>query len=198
MDYTKLDADRFITTKWAGGTSTQLMIYPLTSDYQKQDFDFRLSTAKVEIEKSTFTSLPGISRKIMILDGSIILNHENHYTKSLNKFEMDAFEGDWKTSTIGRCTDFNLMTRDKTIGELSMQAIKKNQCTDCFIEKVWDRLFIYIYSGKVSFDLNNKKETLNQGDLLAINKLTTQNIQYKGIENSELIISKISFLQKKQ
>jgi len=197
MEFTIITANNFITNNWAGGTSTQLFIYPPKSDYQKRNFDFRLSTAKVEIEKSDFTPLSGISRKIMVLDGSIILQHKNHYTKKLEKFDMDAFEGDWKTSAIGRCTDFNLMTRNNTIGELSIVTIEEDQCIGHSIDESWDQLFVYIFTGKISFDLNNKTKSLNKGDLLAINKLTNQNIQFKGIENSQLIFSKISFCKKK-
>jgi len=197
MEFTIINADNFITNNWAGGTSTQLFIYPPMADYQKRNFDFRLSTAKVEIEKSDFTPLPGVSRKIIILDGSIILHHENHYSKKLNKFELDTFEGDWKTSSVGKCTDFNLMTQNNTIGELSVSVIKKNQSIDFFIEKGWDHLFIYLYSGKISLDYNNKTENLNQGDLIAINNFSNKNIQYKGIENSELIFSKISISKNK-
>jgi len=110
---------------------------------------------------------------------------------------LDTFEGDWKTSSVGKCTDFNLMTQNNTIGELSVSVIKKNQSIDFFIEKGWDHLFIYLYSGKISLDYNNKTENLNQGDLIAINNFSNKNIQYKGIENSELIFSKISISKNK-
>ncbi len=117
----------FKSNKWAGGLTTQLFIYPPTSDYQQLIFSFRISTATVTTEKSDFTILPGVSRKLMVLDGEITLYHENHHTKQLHKFDIDIFEGAWKTSSHGKCTDFNLMTTGKTIGELEAVIIKKSQ-----------------------------------------------------------------------
>ena len=97
---------------WAGGTTTQLAIWPPESDYQKRDFMWRLSTAQVGLEESVFTSLPGYHRLLMILEGSVRLVHETPAGRretALNAFEQDAFEGGWKTSSRGRCVDYNLM-----------------------------------------------------------------------------------------
>jgi environmental stress-induced protein Ves len=58
-----------IINNWSGGITTQLAIYPKDANYKKQNFQFRISTATVEIEESVFTKLPGVSRKLMILNG---------------------------------------------------------------------------------------------------------------------------------
>ncbi len=127
MIFKIIKASEFNTVNWSGGTSTQLFIYPQNSDYKLRNFDFRLSTAKVEADESDFTSLPGISRKLMILEGEIEITHENHYSKKLAKFDIDTFEGDWATSSVGKCVDFNLMTRGTGKGKLSAISIKKDQ-----------------------------------------------------------------------
>jgi len=54
------------TSKWSGGTTTQLAIYPEDADYGKRNFTWRLSTATVEAAESVFTSLPGIDRIIKL------------------------------------------------------------------------------------------------------------------------------------
>ena len=105
-----LQASNYILSQWSGGSTTQLFVYPLTADYATRNFEFRLSTATVEAEKSAFTSLPGFHRKLMILAGEITITHENRYSKLLNPFTVETFEGDWKTSSAGKCTDFNVMT----------------------------------------------------------------------------------------
>jgi len=110
MGYSIITSHYLQPVSWSGGTTTELFIFPLTSDYHKRNFQFRLSTATVEKDKSDFTRLIGISRKLMVLDGKITLNHKDHYSRQINKFDVDEFEGDWKTSSIGKCTDFNLMT----------------------------------------------------------------------------------------
>ncbi|WP_461631050.1 HutD/Ves family protein [Labilibaculum euxinus] len=184
-------ADDFNTINWSGGTSTQLYIYPPTSDYQRRDFDFRLSTAMVEVEESDFTSLPGVSRKIMILDGAIEIIHENRYSKKLGKFDTDSFEGDWKTSSIGKCIDFNLMTRGTSKGEIKALSIEKKQIVNLPLDKATDFLIGYIFSGEISLTINQKIHQLQQGNLLVITQFDSANLQLTGMENSEIIISKI-------
>jgi hypothetical protein len=51
---------------------------------------------------------------------------------------------------------------------------------------------MYLYSGKVSFDINHKTAILNKGDLLVINKPAILNLEISGVENSELVFSEIS------
>jgi len=195
MDFTIITAENFKTNNWSGGKTTQLFIYPSTAEYQQLDFNFRLSTAKVENEKSVFTSLPGVSRKLMILDGEIIINHENHYTKHLSKFEMDAFEGDWKTTAVGKCTDFNLMTTGKTTGELAAVSVEKNQFTFYNINNAWQWLLIYVFCGKVNVFIDTISHALIKDNLLVINKLETLSLKIEGVENSELIFSKITHFE---
>jgi len=191
VEYSIIRSENFKSTRWTGGTSTELFIFPTDSEYQKRNFSFRLSTAKVEIEKSEFTSLPGISRKLMVLDGGIFIKHENHHSKQLRKFDVDAFEGDWKTTSIGKCTDFNLMTRGNIKGELSALVIKVNHNINYNVKKDSDWIFIYAYSGNVNLELSNKNETLNKGDLLVLKQPGELSLPISGLENSELILSEI-------
>lgn len=183
--------EEFNTINWTGGTSTQLYIYPPTSDYQRRDFDFRLSTASVEVEESDFTSLPGVSRKLMILDGEIDITHENHHSKKLGKFHTDTFEGDWKTSSIGKCIDFNLMTRGNIRGEISTLFIEKNQATNISIDEKLDYLILYAFTGEITLLANEETHHLQQGNLLVITQFDSSNIQLNGSKDSEVILSKI-------
>lgn len=187
-----ITADKFNTIKWSGGTSTQLYIYPETADYGLKNFDLRLSTAKVEVEKSDFTPLSGISRHIMILDGEIEIFHKDQYRKKLKQFDMDEFEGGWETSSLGTCIDFNLMTKGKTKGNLNSLKLKKNQHCNFPISKLYSKQFIYLYTGKISFILNNKELILKQGELLVLDNLNIQDIQFNAIENSDIVISQVA------
>ena len=54
-------ADYQIST-WSGGQTTQLFLSPKEGSYPDRTFDFRLSTATVEVEKSDFTDLTGYHR----------------------------------------------------------------------------------------------------------------------------------------
>ncbi|MBL4935043.1 HutD family protein [Clostridium sp. YIM B02515] len=108
----------FTTTKWSGGDTTQLYIYPEDGSYTERNFLFRLSSATVTDEKSTFTKLDGVSRKLMVLAGEMKLEHLGRYSKVLREFEQDSFMGDWDTASYGKVIDFNLMTKEGCIGML--------------------------------------------------------------------------------
>lgn len=153
----------FTISHWAGGKTTQLFIYPKDSNYAERNFDFRLSAATVEIEKSDFTSLPGYSRKLMILEGEIEINHENHHRKKLQKYDVDSFEGDWKTSSVGKCKDFNVMTSPKYKSTLKTvlltpgQEIKLNKAA-------WQ--FVFIAEGSVKSSTLGFDKTVAKGELM--------------------------------
>jgi len=105
MNFHLIKADSVQQKSWSGGTTTELFIYPPAANYAQRNFDFRLSTATVEMEKSEFTRLPGYARKLMVLAGETTLHHQHQHTKTLQKFAVDAFEGNWKTTAAGTCTD---------------------------------------------------------------------------------------------
>lgn len=191
MEISIIKSEKHKSIKWSGGTSTELFISPENADYKKRDFDFRLSTATVEVEKSDFTPLLGFSRKLMILDGSIKIQHENHYSKQLNKFESDEFEGDWKTSSIGKCIDFNLMYNSQTNGEINSIVIELNNNFNLNISDKSNWLFIYAFSGKVKININSNIQNLNKGDLLIIKSPNLNKVQIISIEKSELIITNL-------
>lgn len=113
-----LRQENYKPTFWSGGMATELTTYPLNSDYASKNFLWRLGVAKIDIPESTFSSLPKVSRKFMVIEGKITLHHENKYKKTLNSFEQDDFMGDWKTKTYGKASVFNLMTRENYNGEL--------------------------------------------------------------------------------
>jgi environmental stress-induced protein Ves len=113
------------TGTWAGGTTTQLAIWPPDADYGLRNFKWRMSSARVDLEESPFTALPGVHRLIMILEGRVRLVHEGHHETTLDAFDQDAFEGEWHTLSYGRCVDFNLML---TVGcEGRIEVLKRNE-----------------------------------------------------------------------
>ncbi len=113
------------TSTWSGGTTTQLAIYPKHSDYKERNFKWRLSSAIVEDEESTFTKLLDIYRHIMIIEGEMKLIHEGHREVMLKPFMQDSFSGDWTTRSVGRVRDFNLMLGQGSKGELEAIVVKE-------------------------------------------------------------------------
>ncbi len=105
--------------RWSGGTTTELAIWPRCADYAARRFDWRVSTAVVEEERSIFTPLPGIHRHLMILDGEITLSHGGAESVTLKALRgTDEFDGGTETLSVGRCVDFNLMTARGYAGAL--------------------------------------------------------------------------------
>jgi uncharacterized protein len=156
------------TTKWSGGETTQLYIYPENTSYENKDFKWRLSSAKVESEKSTFTKLPNIQRKLMVIDGELILKHEGHKEVKLDKFEVDSFSGDLNTISYGIATDFNLMTNKDCIGELEYIKIKSDIVIKPKVNLSEDKYkyeFNFFYSLNGDFDI-----LLESGKLLTVDK----------------------------
>lgn len=149
------------TTQWSGGTTTELFIYPPGSDYGKRNFQFRISSATIDVDESVFTKLPGISRKLMILNGSVDIIHRDKYAKRLGKFEKDVFSGDWDTMSIGRATDFNLMTSGKVTGDIVHFELMQNGKLPAVVSHA-EMVVLYIFTGSVLIE----GKAIESGDIV--------------------------------
>jgi environmental stress-induced protein Ves len=101
----------YTTTQWSGGETTELLIFPLASNFSDRQFDFRISIATINVNESNFTALPGIQRTLLLLEGELQLEHKHHHTSHLLPFDQDSFEGSWETHCLGSGTDMNVMTK---------------------------------------------------------------------------------------
>lgn len=153
-----------ITASWSGGLTTELYIYPKDSSYKDKDFKFRLSTATVEVESSVFTPLPGISRTLMVLEGEMSLFHEGHHSCHLEPLQKDKFQGGWKTSSKGKCVDFNLMCMNGASGDLSAMTLERGQRTSVYTDS--DVNVIYLFRGEIAIG----GEVLRDGDVALVEK----------------------------
>lgn len=168
------------TTEWSGGTTTELFIFPKSASYKKMDFDFRISTATIEIMKSTFTSLPGVKRTLMVLNGTLELDHKGQHSTILEAFEKDNFLGDWETTSGGIAEDFNLMIRNPELNGFvrHIQLSKKKSLT----LQTNKHGFIFIYKGTLAL---NEEFQLTNGDSIYFDN--TESITLTGISNALLI-----------
>lgn len=173
----KVTEDDFTLTRWSGGVTKELFIYPENSSYKNRDFNFRISMATAEIETSTFTSLPGIHRFISILKGNIELSHKGKKSVNLIPHEIHYFEGDWETTAKGKVLDFNLMLKNST-GTLEYKELR-----DKIDIKNPDITFIFSLDGDVAIG----NTTLKKNEL-AVAK--GENISIEG-KNVKIYIGKI-------
>jgi len=169
-------------SRWSGGTTTELYIYPEGSLYCNRNFKWRLSSAKVKAEKSTFTSLPGINRLIMIIKGELFLNHEGHHNSLIKEFEQDRFSGDWTTTSCGKVTDFNLMMAQGCNGKLEAILINRGESKDILLfnnlqaeEYHKSTEAFYMVNGNVEIVTGaEEKINLNDGDLALVNVINEE------------------------
>jgi len=186
MNYQIVKANQFLSSPWSGGNTIELLIYPKNAKYEVRNFDFRISTATVNVEESTFTPLPSITRTLMVLDGQMTLNHKGHHSKKLGQFDSDYFDGGWKTTSLGKCTDFNLMTMGKTDGTVESLLVLQDQQVEFSFSENIEHLIFYIYSGEIRIG----NEIIKTGDILHVEN-PTESFEIHGIEKCDLIITKI-------
>ena len=169
----------YTTSKWSGGTTTQLYIYPENTDFTSRQFDFRISTASIDVETSDFTSLKGFERKLLVLSGEMELKHVEHHSKKLLPFEQDFFLGEWQTKSRGKAVDFNVIYRPGMEINLFAKILVAGKNSSFNTDKVF---FIYVFSGFIRLG----KHTAQTGDLLQI--LATTAIDILAETNSTIII----------
>ena len=172
--YKLIKSTDYTPTYWSGGMATELTTYPSGSSFAGRDFLWRLGFAKIDIDTSTFSSLPGIKRHLMVTDGCMTLSHKDRYSKELKPFSQDFFMGDWITTTEGRCSVFNLMTRENYDGSLSHIEVLEHSSynfkydLDSQSGSKPISLCFHPLSGSFSINLNDDIVDINYGDLLII------------------------------
>ena len=189
--------EKLSISKWSGGTTTQLYIYPENELYENRNFKFRISSAKVDLEESTFTKLPNIRRKIMILDGKLKLVHENHHEIILEKFDQDTFYGDWNTKSYGKVTDFNLMLNKNTDGIIEHIDLENERTIYYENDDKYENLaeVFYIVKGKINISIGDECELLETGDVAIIKNSDKLNIKLENSDtfNSHIIRTKVNY-----
>ena len=116
---TLLRVNDFQVSDWSGGKTKQLYLSPPTGHYGKRNFDYRLSTATVELAESQFSDLSGFHRILMSLDHTLHLHNASRQEETvLAPFTPYVFEGSDSITSRGTCTDFNLIYSDHYQGQL--------------------------------------------------------------------------------
>lgn len=182
-----LSASDRTTINWTSGTSTEIFIYPSAASFAERNFLFRISTATVEAEESTFTFFKGVTRHLMILKGELELIHEGRYKKHLEPFDQDTFSGEWSTHSKGKVTDFNLMVTGTTTGSLKHRKVRSG--SDQVFTSKSDYYFVYIALGESLIDRNTAKS----GDLVCFEKDSA--LTFHAVETCEMIEIEVNLNQ---
>ena len=181
----------FSESNWSGGSTKQLYIFPEDASFAHRNFLFRISTAKVEIPESTFTSLPGFGRKLMILEGEIVINHQNHHSKKVTPFEVDHFSGDWTTTAVGTCVDFNVITAETIKSELFSLEVFMNKPLEILGNESWRELFLFPLDGNVKISFDQHSIEIKKGNLFCAKGTEKQKFELNSESAVRVVIVRI-------
>ena len=162
---TLLRANDFQVSDWSGGKTKQLYLSPPTGHYSKRDFDYRLSTATVELAESQFSDLSGFHRILMSLDHTLHLHNASRQEETvLAPFTPYVFEGSDSITSRGTCTDFNLIYSDHYQGQMLAISDREELSQDEAIQ------FIYALSDLMVTGTGLPSLNLETGQLLIVEK----------------------------
>lgn len=136
-------------SKWSGGDTTELYLWPEEGDYKSGEFKLRISSATVDTEESEFTKLPGVERYLMIFKGHLDLIHGDKEKVHLEPYETDHFDGGISTHSFGRVVDFNLMLKNGAKGRMEALCLEENQEAVFGPEERENFLALYVREGEL-------------------------------------------------
>lgn len=112
----------FITNKWDGGETTQLAIYPEDAIFSRKDFLWRVSSATFTSTQSKFSDFSGYQRYILPLNGRLSVYHKGLYSRELDKYEVEYFDGSWSTFSENSldCRDYNFIVKSGYLAKLQI------------------------------------------------------------------------------
>lgn len=120
-----LNSKRIVST-WKGGKTEELCIVPEDASLQERNFDLRISSATIDLERSEFSDFTGYRRYLMKLEGDIRLLIDD---KSIIIRDDEAFEfmGDEKVISISKepSRDFNVIIKKDKKADISIEENKK-------------------------------------------------------------------------
>lgn len=177
---------------WSGGTTKQLFIYPKDGSYADRDFQYRISSATVDIDHSEFSDLTGFKRQLMILKGEMEINHIGHHRVILDTLDVDTFDGGWKTESYGRATDFNLIYKDDIEGEIKGMKIDANEPLLVDRSQYHSHVSIYLHSGIIRIITDKETIMIEPNSFVVVEELyTDKNLIIEAVEESIVVVTKI-------
>ena len=182
----RIPKSQWKVSQWAGGSSSQIMIWPEDATYADRNFLFRISTAQaVTDEESDYTHLPGVTRHLLMLEGKAVVCHKDRYTLTMHPHkEIDIFDGGWDTCASGKVRDFNLMTRSGCDGTLSV--LSQSTALNLSGNSTYTLLFCSEGSGELLGE-NGPSYSIEKDDSLLLHPDEKESWKLELAENSHVI-----------
>ena len=163
-----ISQDEFQVSTWSGGTTTQIAIGPAGAEYASRNFDWRISSAVVELEESDFTDLPLYKRWITVLEGDMVLRHGQGEKIPLSFGQAHSFDGGAATKSWGKCQDFNLMLRKGAVdGTMSVQSLQAEEVYKIPAARE-EILLCYCYKGALCMEAEEQQGTVKAGEAVIL------------------------------
>ncbi|MDP1727144.1 MAG: HutD family protein [Bacteroidota bacterium] len=195
MKTTLYNAEHYTQTKWEGGSVWQLYIYPDKSTYTEKNFSIRISRASIERIQSVFTSLPDIDRKLLVLEGALLIEHPARYTTLLLPYDTDTFQGDWNTLCKGTGADYNVMTKGNIQSSLNAIELEANEPQQIQFSAATKLLHFYAYRGNAVLTCKERQIEISEGMSFVIEDIEEEfEITLASNVNSVIIISGFEFV----
>ena len=168
-------------SEWTGGFMKELAVFPRTSKYIDRNFIWRLSSDNITKEEAYLSKLPDYDRVIMVLEGEAVLSYEGQRVARLAELEQDRFDGDWKTTSFGQITDYNLIVRKGEEGYLDL-IFPKDEYEICGSteksEKMNSTHALYCKDGYFVVSVDDESYMVKQGEQFVIEGEPQETIQY--------------------
>ena len=186
--------ENYKLSKWSGGNTRELAIYPEKADYLDRDFLWRLSSADSDKEESSFTKLPDYERILMVLDGSVVLAHGEERTVSMGAWESDTFDGAIKTKCFGQLKkDYNLIYRKGTRGRMELiELTSEGQHIACSSEGSRS-IGLYSADGYTVVSVNGQTEMLKQDQQMVIELDPEEEVSLTVMGEGKCIFTEVVF-----
>ena len=119
MKINVLSSSQYKVSTWAGGKTRELFLFPPGATYKVGEFDYRISSATIELDISKFSPLDGYHRLITPLSEELkLINLTENVSVSKFSYDVYKFEGSDQVESQSRCVDFNLIYSDDYEGQL--------------------------------------------------------------------------------
>ncbi len=138
------------STKWSGGETVQLEIFPENLSVN-DEFIWRISSATVEKGNNDFTIFKGYNRALIVLDGELEIEHENKNSILLKKLTPYFFSGSLRTKSNSKINirDFNVIWKEE-LGKLNINTYYGGENIRIFNKKI----FIYCIEDSITLIIN--------------------------------------------
>lgn len=168
----------FLISTWTGGKTTQLYISPEHASLGERNFDWRISSAVVEVEESEFSLFEGYERILIPLKGTLKMEHKTEnglMNQSVDEFELARFSGSWKTKGKGKLIDFNLIFKPEYSPKVTVHNFERGECFS-FTETA-----LYLHQGTLE-----KNHLKIEAPVLILNE-ENENVDFLVVESSKVI-----------